>query len=321
MSARVLVTGAVPAAGLDELDGFEVEWYQGESRMTPGELLHRARGKQGILCLLTDTIDRAVLGLPGLRAVATMSVGYDNVDVKSATELGVMVANTPGILTETTADFTWALLMAVTRRVVEGDLLVRSGRFRGWEPMLLLGTDVYGKCLGVVGMGRIGQAVARRAQGFGMTVIYTSRRDTPAPSGCARVTLDELLTRADFVTLHVPLDDSTHHLIGPAQFERMKPGVYLINTSRGAVIDERALVKALRAGKLAGAALDVYEHEPKLQDGLAELPNVVLAPHIASASRETREAMAVAAARNLRAALEGQRPPNLVNPTVLGEGR
>ncbi|MEW6524875.1 MAG: D-glycerate dehydrogenase [Bacillota bacterium] len=312
MTKRVLVTQPIPEAGLCVLDGFDVAWNRGR-RLEPHELREKATGRHGILCLLTDTIDHTILSLPGLVAVSTVSVGYDHIDVAAAARHGVTITHTPGILTETTADFAWALLMAVARRVVEGDRYVREGRFQNWEPLLLLGGDVHGKCLGIVGMGRIGQAMARRAHGFGMQVIYCDPGQEQPLLGCQAVTLGELLTRADFVSLHVPLTEHTHHLIGPRELAMMKPTAYLVNTSRGPVVDEAALVQALANGTIAGAGLDVFEREPNLEPGLAGLDNVVLAPHIASASRETREKMAVMAAENLKAALEGRVPPNRVD--------
>ncbi|HAI21744.1 MAG TPA: D-glycerate dehydrogenase [Clostridiales bacterium UBA8153] len=309
MTKRILVTQPVPEAAERVLEGFEVSWNRGP-RLEPPELLARATGRHGILCLLTDGIGPAILSLPGLEAVSTVSVGYDHIDLTAAVEHGIVVTHTPDVLTETTADFAWALLMAVARRVVEGDSYVRRGRFQGWDPLLLLGSDVHGKCLGIVGMGRIGRAMARRAQGFDMRVAYYDPL-LKYPDAAA-VTLDELLAQADFVTLHVPLSESTHHLIGWAELARMKPTAYLVNTSRGPVVDEAALVQALSSGTIAGAGLDVFEREPRLEAGLAGLENVVLAPHIASASRETRERMAVMAAQDLKAVLEGRTPSHPV---------
>jgi glyoxylate reductase len=231
-----------------------------------------------------------------------------------------VVTNTPGVLTDTTADFAWALLLAVARRVVEADRFVREGRFTGWGPMLMLGQDVHGKTLGIIGFGRIGRAVAKRATGFDMQVMYYDRvpadRKTERQLKARSVSLDELLAQSDYVSIHTDYNPQTHHLIGAPQLARMKRTAYLINTARGPIVDEAALVEALRAGQIAGAALDVFEHEPQVHPGLLDLPNVVLAPHIASASLDTRTAMALMAADNIIAVMRGERPPNLVNPQV-----
>lgn len=298
----------------------DITWSSDDRPLPQDELIAGARDAEGLLTLLTETVDAAVLdACPRLRVVANCAVGYNNIDVAACTERGVLVTNTPGVLTETTADFAWALLLATARRVVEADAYLRAGKFKSWGLMLLTGSDVYGKTLGIVGFGRIGQAVARRAAGFGMEILYNGRSDSPeaAQLGAVRVELAELLRRSDYVTLHVPYSAETHHLIGRAEFAQMKPGAYIINTARGAVIDEAALVDALASGHLAGAGLDVYEREPAVTPALLTMPNVVLAPHIASASVATRTRMAVMAATNLVAALSGQRPPNLINPEAL----
>lgn len=298
----------------------DITWSSDDRPLPQDELIAGARDAEGLLTLLTETVDAAVLdACPRLRVVANCAVGYNNIDVAACTERGVLVTNTPGVLTETTADFAWALLLATARRVVEADAYLRAGKFKSWGLMLLTGSDVYGKTLGIVGFGRIGQAVARRAAGFGMEILYSGRSDSPeaAQLGAVRVELAELLRRSDYVTLHVPYSAETHHLIGRAEFAQMKPGAYIINTARGAVIDEAALVDALASGHLAGAGLDVYEREPAVTPALLTMPNVVLAPHIASASVATRTRMAVMAATNLVAALSGQRPPNLINPEAL----
>lgn len=293
----------------------------------PADALRReAAGADGLLCLLTDRVDDELLdAAPRLAVVANMAVGYDNVDVAAATSRGVPVTNTPGVLTETTADLTFALILAAARRIVEGDAMVRAGRWRSWGPMLLLGCDVHGATLGVVGMGRIGRAVAARGRGFGMSILYTDverLEQVEAELGARYCTLDELLRRSDFVTLHVPLTGATTHLIGAAELALMKPTAVLVNTSRGPVIDEAALVAALEAGRLGGAALDVMEREP-VGPGhpLLSAPRMLLTPHIASASVATRTRMATMAAENLVAALHGRRPPNLVNPEVWGRRR
>jgi glyoxylate reductase len=280
-----------------------------------------AAGCQGILSQVMDPVGEQVLSAPGLRIVANVAVGYDNVDVEAATRHRVMVTNTPGVLTETTADFAFALIMAAARRVAEGDRFLRAGRFRGWAIDMLLGQDLSGATLGLVGVGRIGSGVARRARGFEMRVLYTDAAPLPAEAerelGAARVELDTLLREADVVSLHVPLTPETHHLIGAAELARMKPSAVLVNTSRGPVVDEAALAEALREGRIFAAGLDVYEHEPEVHPALLELDRVVLTPHIASGSVRTRSEMSAIAVRNLLAGLRGERPPNLLNPDVL----
>src|SRR5690606_4745829 len=267
--------------------------FEDQDRLpTKEEVIEGVRGKDALLCLLTEEITAEVMdAAPNLKVISNYAVGYNNIDVEAATARGIVVTNTPGVLTETTADFAWALLMAVARRVVEADRFTRAGKFQGWGPLLLLGSDVYGKCLGVIGMGRIGQAIARRARGFDMRVLYYNRRRVdPAIENELQATyasLDELLQEADYVVLTVPLTPETHHLIGPRELAMMKPTAYLINPARGPVVDEKALVEALKSRTIAGAALDVFEEEPKLTPGLTELDNVVLAPHIASATTET----------------------------------
>lgn len=320
---RVFVTRAIPQEGLEILGRFcDVEVSTIPGAIPREVLLEKVKGKHGILTLLTDTIDREVMDAASetLRVISNYAAGFNNIDVKEATRRGIMVTNTPGVLAETTADLAFALLLAVARRIVEGDRLVRSGHFTGWDPLLLLGEDVYGKTLGIVGLGRIGKAVARRALGFSMQVLYYSRRALPKEEEQALrvryVELPELLQCADFVTLHVPLTEATHHLIGERELAMMKKSAYLINTSRGPVVDEKALVRALREGIIRGAALDVFENEPDVDEGLLTLPNVVLAPHIGSASLATRTRMAMMAADNLVRALRGERPEYLVNPEV-----
>jgi glyoxylate reductase len=291
--------------------------------LTTEELIAATAGNDGLLCLLTDTIDAGVLDVqPRLKVVSNYAVGFNNVDVAAATARGIPVTNTPGVLTETTADFAWALLMAVARRVVEGDRFTRAGRFQQWEPMLMLGADVHGKTLGLIGAGRIGQSMARRARGFDMRVLYTDVEavlsDVARELRMERVSLESLLQQSDFVSIHAPYSAETHHLIGAPQLARMRAGAYLINTARGPLVDEAALVEALRDRRIAGAGLDVYEHEPRLADGLIELDNVVLTPHAASASLETRTRMGMVVVDNLMAVLEGGRAPFTVNPEVYG---
>ncbi|HET9494279.1 MAG TPA: D-glycerate dehydrogenase [Chloroflexia bacterium] len=290
---------------------------------TKSELIERLRGGNysALYSMLTNQVDAEVFdAAPDLRVVANMAVGYNNVDLAEATRRGIPVTNTPGVLTDTTADFAFALLMAAARRVVEGDKFTREGRFHGWGPLMMVGTDVYGKTLGIVGFGRIGRAVAKRATGFGMQVLYFDRvpadEDTERALNASFVPFDRLLAESDFVSLHTDYNPETHHLIGAPEFAMMKPGAYLINTARGAIVDEAALVEALKSGRLAGAGLDVFEREPEIHPELLTLENAVLAPHIASASMETRTAMALMAAENVLSALRGERPPNVVNPEV-----
>jgi glyoxylate reductase len=266
--------------------------------------------------LLTDEIGPDVLdAAAGCKVFANMAVGFNNVDVAAATARRIMVTNTPGVLTECTADLTWALILAVARRVVEGDAEMRAGRFPGWGPLYMLGGEVSGATLGLIGPGRIAAAVARRAVGFAMPILYHGRRASAAleAQGARGVPLEELLESSDFVSLHVPLTAETRHLIDAQALARMKPTAYLINTSRGPVVDEQALVDALRSGVIAGAGLDVYEHEPRMVAGLSDCRNAVLLPHLGSATWATRGAMARIAAENVAAALGGRTPPNLVN--------
>jgi glyoxylate reductase len=288
-------------------------------------LLEKVKDTDGLLVLLTDMIDKKVIVAAGkkLRVISNYAVGYNNIDVVEATKRGIMVTNTPGVLTETTADLAWALLMCIGRRIVEGDKLVRAGKFRGWEPMLLLGTDIHESTLGLIGFGRIGQAMARRAKGFNLKVIYYDREPVPPiiekELGASYVSFDELLRKSDFISVHVPLTEETFHLIGQEEFSMMKKESYLINTARGPIIDEKALVKALKGGVIRGAALDVFENEPAIEQELMNLNNVVIVPHIGSASYRTRTKMAIMAAKNLISALKGERPEFLVNSEVLGK--
>jgi glyoxylate reductase len=292
-----------------------------DQRLSREELATRLRDADGLVCLLTDTIDAALLAAaPRLRVVANVAVGYNNIDVEAATRRRVVVTNTPGVLTETTADFTWALLLATARRVAEADAFTRAGQFTEWGLMLLLGGDVHGKTLGILGLGRIGRAVARRAQGFSMRLLYhDARRDAEAERdlGVLYRDKDRVLREADFVTIHVPLLPETRHYIGERELRLMKPTAYLVNAARGPVVHESALVRALREGWIAGAGLDVYEEEPRVHPGLLECRNAVLAPHVASASRETRLRMATMAVEDALAVLEGRRPTHPVNPEVL----
>jgi glyoxylate reductase len=321
---KVFVTRRILEEGLNMLrERYDVEVSDYDGIIPREMLLKKVKGADALLSLLTDNIDAEVMDAagPNLKIIANYAVGYNNIDVEEATKRGIMVTNTPGVLTETTADFAWTLLMAIARRIVEADKFVREGKFRGWEPMLLLGTDVFGATLGIVGFGRIGQAMARRALGFNMRVLYydNSRIDEQIEKELKAtfVDLPTLLKESDFVTLHVPLTKQTHHLIGEKELKMMKKDAYLINTARGPAVDEKALVKALKEGWIKGAALDVFENEPEIEPELLKLDNVVLAPHIASASYATRSKMSVMVAENIIKALNGEVPPNLVNPEVL----
>ena len=302
---KILVTRRVPQECLDLLKPhFELEHYNKGTAIPRKQLLKSVKDKDGLLCLLTDKIDPELLAAgPKLKAVSTFSVGYDHVDVPACKARGVAVTNTPGVLTESTADFTWALLMAAARRVVEGDAYMRGGKYKGWDPLMLLGTDVSGKTLGVIGFGRIGQAVAKRAGGFSMRVLYYDTRRAPAEAEAALnaefVPLDELLRESDYVSVHTVLDAGTRHLLDDRAFGLMKKSAYLINAARGPIVDEKALVRALKSDKIRGAGLDVYEWEPKMAPGLASCKNAVLAPHLASATLETRVKMGQMAAEGL----------------------
>ena len=301
----------------------DVEYWTAPERIPRAELLARVEDKDALVCLLTEQVDEELLGrAPALRIAATVSVGYDNIDVPACTRRRVIATNTPGVLDETTADFTWTLLLAIARRLVEGDAWTRSGTWPGWDLDQLLGSDIWGKTLGIVGLGRIGVAVARRASGFQMRVLYSNRsrlsQERERELSAEYASLDTLLRESDFVTLHVPLTPDTRHLISTAAFEKMKRNAYLINTARGPIVDEAALVDALDRQLIRGAALDVYEREPAVDPALISCKDVILAPHLASASIETRTKMAVMAATNVAALFEGRRPPNALNADLLG---
>jgi glyoxylate reductase len=321
---RAFVARALPEDTLRPLAAVaEVRvWPEAEVPVPRARLLEEAAAADGLLVMLTDRVDAALLdAAPRLRAVSTMSVGYDHVDVAACTRRGVAVCHTPDVLTETTADLAFALLLAAARRLPEAERSVREGRWGAWSPFFLAGQDVHGATLGVVGLGRIGQAVARRAQGFGMRILYAGRRERPeaAALGAERVPLERLAREADFVVLTAALTPETHHLVDAAFLAAMKETAILVNVGRGGLVDEAALVAALRAGRPGGAALDVFEREPLPPDHpLLRLPNVVLVPHIGSATVATRRAMAELAADNLARVLAGERPRACVNPEVLG---
>src|SRR2546423_4056927 len=319
---RVLATRPLfPAAQQILNASCDVEYWKKPERISKMELFRRIKDKDGVVCLLTERVNEELLrAAPKLRIAANVAVGFDNIDLKDCSKRGVVATNTPGVLDETTADFAWTLLMAVARRLGEGEQLARSGKWKGWHLDQLVGTDVWGKTLGVVGFGRIGRAVARRAVGFQMKVIYSDAirapLDVEQELKAEYRDFNTLLAEADFVSLHVPLLPETRGLMDGAKLHRMKSTAFLINTARGPVVDEAALVHALESGKIAGAALDVYENEPFIHPGLKRA-NVVLAPHIASASLETRTKMACIAAENVVALFAGKRPPNILNPEVL----
>lgn len=323
MKPKVLVTREVFDDVLDYLGGyFDVTSNQSDAPFGAAELAAKLADKEGALTVLTDRVDQALLTrCPKLRAVCNIAVGFNNFDLKACTARNVMATNTPGVLDAATADFTWALILATARRLTEAEAWLRAGEWHGWKLKQFLGFDVHGATLGIVGMGRIGQAVAKRARGFDMPVIYHNRKClTPALERECNATyadLDTLLARADIVTLHTPYGAESHHLIGAAQLARMKPTATLIHAARGGVVDDAALIAALKCGTIAAAGLDVYENEPKFNPEFLKFKNVVLAPHIASATTSTRHNMAILAAKNLVAALTGERPPNLLNPEVI----
>jgi len=321
---QIYVTREMPERGLNIIkEKFEAEVWPEYAPPPKKVIIEKAAKVDALATLLSDKIDAEVFdAAPNLKIIAQMAVGFDNIDINEATKRGIYVTNTPGVLTETTADFAWTLLMAVARRVVEADKYVRTGKWKaGWHPMMMQGRDIYDATLGIVGLGRIGCAIAKRAKGFDMTVLYHDvirRPDFEKEYSIQFTELDTLLKRADFVTINVPLTKETHHLIDEKKLKLMKKTAYLINNARGPIVDEKALYKALKNGWIAGAALDVFEEEPTpVHNPLLTLDNVVVAPHISSASYETRSKMAEMVAQNLVAFFEGKTPPNLVNPEVV----
>ncbi|MGB9959145.1 MAG: glyoxylate reductase [Candidatus Bathyarchaeales archaeon] len=325
MKPKVYVTRELPGRSLEIIkEYFDVEVWPEYGPPPKQHIIEKAKDANALATLLTDKIDSEVFdAAPKLKIVAQMAVGFDNIDVKEATKRGIYVTNTPGVLTETTADFAWALLMTVARRVVEADKYVRTGQWKvSWHPSMLLGRDVYGATLGIIGAGRIGVAVARRAKGFNMKILYYDVVPMPPEieneTGVKRVDLETIFKESDFVSIHVPLTEETYHMVNEERLKLMKKTAFIINNARGPVIDEKALYKALKEGWIAGAALDVFEQEPTPVDNpLLKLENVVVAPHISSASHETRSKMAEMVAENLVAFFQGKTPPNLVNPEVL----
>jgi len=321
LKPKIFITRILPQPALEKIkEVFEIRINSEDRVLTKLEIIDGVKWCDILLCLLTDTIDKDIITVnPNLKGIVNYAVGYNNIDVKTATHFKIPVTNTPDVLTKTTADLTWSLICAVARRTIEADKFVRAGKFKGWGPMLCLGSEINGKTLGIIGAGRIGSAVAKRATGFNMKVIYTNKNTTIEKNIKAeKVELIELLQRSDFISLHVPLIPSTKHLIGENELKLMKKTAYLINTSRGPVVDEQALVKALQEDWIAGAGLDVYENEPELAEGLVECKNAVLLPHVGSGTFETRTNMGMIAAENAIAIIEGNEAPHIVNTEIYG---
>lgn len=317
--SKIFLTRRIPKPGLMRLNEYTDAYtiFPPDKPITEKELIEDISSVEGLICLLTDPITRNVIDSGRkLRIIANYAVGYDNIDIDYATNKGIIVTNTPGVLTDATAELTWALLFACTRRIVEADMFSREGRFDGWSPTLLLGEGLKGKILGIIGAGRIGTAFILKGIGFGVKVLYSDpyiNEVLEKKTGAKRVKMEELLRKSDFISLHISLKESTHHLIGAREISLLKPTACLINTSRGPIVDEKALIRALKDGKIGGAGLDVYEDEPNIPEELIKLSNVVLLPHIGSATHEARNKMAVIAVENLIAGLEGKKPPNQVN--------
>ena len=309
---KVVVTAPIPKTGISLLQeqGYDIDLHDSNRPLSTDELKAKIQDADALIPLLFDSITENVLAHARyLRVIANYAVGFNNIDLESAQKRGIVVTNTPDVLTAATADLTWALIMAVSKRIVEADRFVREGRFTGWQPQLMLGGDVTGKTVGIIGAGRIGRAVARRAAGFDMKVRYVSlhrKREWEEETGALYGSLDDVLTKSDFISLHCPLNDSTYHLLNARRIAQIRPGAYLINTARGALVDEQAMIHALQTGQLAGAGLDVYEFEPEIPRELKQLDNVVLLPHIGSATTQTRDEMARICAQNVIAVLEGK---------------
>jgi glyoxylate reductase len=316
---KVFLTRRLPDKVLEYLhENVDLELNREDRVLSKSELIEGIRGKDALICNLTDHIDAEIMdGHDQLKVIANFAVGFNNIDIKSATERKIWVTNTPGVLTESTADMTWTLMLAISRRIMEGDQMIRSQSWKGWQPMQLLGGDISGSTLGIVGLGRIGLAVVRRAMGFHMNVNYWNRTRLDEVEekqlGLTYEPLDQLLQKSDFVSLHTAYHQDTHHLIGARELDLMKPTAYIINTARGALIDEKALVQALKKHSIAGAGLDVYENEPAVESELIHLNNVVLAPHLGSATLNTRTKMGIMAVNNVLACFNGMIPPNAVN--------
>jgi len=315
---KVFVTYKIPEDGLKLLkEKYELDVYEGEEFLTKEEMLKRVKDADAVITQLRDPVDKEFIDAgKKLKIIANYAVGYNNINVEYAKSKGIYVTNTPGVLTEATADIAWALILAVARKIISADRFVREGKFKGWKPKLFLGYEIHGKTLGIIGMGRIGQAVARRALGFGMNIIYHNRKRLPEEVekkySASYVDLETLLKNSDFISINVPLTDETYHLLDEKRLNLLKSNAILVNTARGPVVDEKALYKLLKEGKIAGAGFDVYENEPFLTPGLEKLENVVLLPHIGSATFETRSKMSIMVAENVIDALEGRKPKNLV---------
>jgi len=318
---KIFVTRKIPEPGLDLLrkeHKLEINPYN--RVLTKEEIIKGVRGKDGLLCLLTDQIDRDIIASDSkLKMIANYAVGYNNIDVETATKKNIPVSNTPEVLTDTTAEMAWSLLFSTARRIAEGDKFTRTGRFKGWDPMLMLGQGVSNKTLGIIGAGRIGTAVGLKSKGFDMNVLYVDEKQNKTLEcevNAKKVEMFEVLKKSDFISLHVSLNESTHHMMGEKELKMMKENAILINTSRGPVVDEQALIKALKEKWIFGAGLDVYEHEPDVGTELKNLNNVILQPHSASATVETRTKMALMAAENMTVGLKGKIPPNCVNKEI-----
>ena len=315
---KVFVTYKIPEDGLKLLkEKYELDVYEGEEFLTKEEMLKRVKDADAVITQLRDPVDKEFIDAgKKLKIIANYAVGYNNINVEYAKSKGIYVTNTPGVLTEATADIAWALILAVARKIIPADRFVREGKFKGWKPKLFLGYEIHGKTLGIIGMGRIGQAVARRALGFGIKIIYHNRKRLPEEIekkySASYVDLETLLKNSDFISINVPLTDETYHLLDEKRLNLLKSNAILVNTARGPVVDEKALYKLLKEGKIAGAGFDVYENEPFLTPGLEKLENVVLLPHIGSATFETRSKMSIMVAENVIDALEGRKPKNLV---------
>ncbi|MEQ9288643.1 MAG: D-glycerate dehydrogenase [Cyclobacteriaceae bacterium] len=326
MKPKIFLTRELPPKAMERLrQHTDLEMNTEDRVLTKEEIIKGVKGKDALLCLLTDAIDGDIMDAnPGLKIIANYAVGYNNIDIEAATKRHIPVSNTPGVLTETSADLAFSLMMALARRLPEADSFVRTGEWKGWGPLQYLGADIYGATLGIIGLGRIGKAVARRARGFDMNLIYWNRtrleESEEKALGLQYCPFDQVLAQADFVSLNVAYNESTHHLIGERQLALMKNEAYLINTARGPVVDEDALVDALKKGEIKGAGLDVYEHEPAVHPELLKMKNTVLLPHIASASIATRTKMGMIAIDNLLAACNGEKIPNLVNKELVYDG-
>ena len=314
----ILVTRRLPSSTVARLEAAgDVDIHNQNEPLPPAELLRRIAGKDAVVTMLTDDVNTTILDAADrLKVVANVAVGFNNIDVPYARTRGVIVTNTPDVLNEAVAAFTWALILAATRRLGEGERIVRRGAWPGWSFDFLLGTDPRGKQLGLIGFGRIARAVAAKAAAFGMHVAYTTRRPLDTPGDAVALSFDRLLNTSDIVSVHVPLTPETRHLLDRRALARMKRSAYLVNTSRGPIVDEKSLVQALAEKRIAGAGLDVYEHEPMVEPGLVNLPNVVLTPHLGSAALDTRERTAAILVENGIAVIEGRRPPNIYNPEI-----